>query len=259
VRVVPFSPNYPFTRDQLARAGAELFDEIVSDGSSVAISGGFTPYEMIAALPERPRDIEIFPVALIGRGPHIRHIDPLVNVTLLWAKCGRTAGANKARPQFATVLPPEKDVLKAHPRAPYREFLEKSQTVQNVYTAMQDIDVVFAGLGPLGADSEYKRYTFDTATELLQFMGITEQQLIDGGAVGDICYNICDKNGEQKPEWDFFPTLKLKRLRELASAPDKRVVVIAGQYKERILQTVLRSRLCNALVTDEQTAEKLLE
>ncbi|MDD5544074.1 MAG: sugar-binding domain-containing protein [Acidobacteriia bacterium] len=253
--VTPSTEDYEFQRRLWGEAAAEYFDkEIALPKTKVGLSGGNTLYEMIAALPEKDRDIILYPTAIIGRGPTVAHVDPIANVTLLWAKSGRKAD----RAHYVTVLPFEKGQLVQDVRKEYKQFLKRAK-VQAVLEEMKSLDAVVTSLGPANASAEYMKYTHSTTLGLLKEMGITKEKLLAMGAVGDICYCYLKEDGSTSPDLDFFLTLGRETLVEMASKyPHKKVVVIAGKHKMDPLRAVLKGRLCSVLITDELTAEELV-
>ncbi len=241
------------------KVGAQYFDELVDQhpGIKIGISGGNTIYAMIQALSRRERNMTTFPTALIGRGPLIpEHIDPMVLLSVLREK----SGANPPRAYHVTLLPFEKGTRPVEVRAEY-ERLKKHQKVKEVWAGMQDVEAVFASVGAIHPSAEYVRKRGRTLLTLLSDLGIDEARLEKQGAVGDISYALFDEDGRTRsPDWDFFMTLGVDFFRKMAGKyPQRRVVLIAGQYKESSLRACLRGALCNVLITDTSTAEKLLE
>jgi deoxyribonucleoside regulator len=253
--VVATSGDLRFQLSNLGAAAAVYFDEVVQSNQKVGISGGNTVYEMIRALPEKVRKIEIYPTALIGRGPFIpAHGDPMVLLNLLWEKSGRIPQSA----YYATVPPFEKGSTPKSARVE-NEKLKKNSRIKEVWDGMHDVEILFASVGPV------KRLSGDmtsggTLLKLLSDLSITEGWLEAEGVLGDISYSLMDKEGRsQSPKWDFFITLGIEYLREMsAEYPRRRVVMIAGINKLEQLKAVLRGKLCNVLITDDLTAEALL-
>ncbi len=252
VIVIPYENDCAVLLKSLAKAAAEYFDERVRPGMKIAIGGGYLIYEMISALPDKKRDIEIYPTALIGRGPDISHIDPIITATLLWAKSGRQPDSG----HYVTLPPLEsRDTTLKSAKRVYAKLLGQEK-VRAVYEGMKKVDAVFSSIGALNADPEYKAVTQYATKNLLEEMSAKENEL--NGAVGDINYSFFDRNGATKPEWNPFPTLGVTDLAEMARDCEKRVVVIAGSYKMEALEGVVSGRLCNVLITDAQAVERLL-
>jgi DNA-binding transcriptional regulator LsrR (DeoR family) len=191
---------------------------------------------------------------MIGRGPHIgEHIDPMVNVTLLWVKCGR----QKDKAYCATVPPflPGTDWRAA---LDLKNVWRQNEKIDAVLRGMASADFVFASAGPLNADKEYYEATGDSVISEIADLGVTPEWLKQKGIIGDINYAFFDQSGQSDPDCDFFLGLSLDDLRLMAQSPDKRVVLVAGKYKGDCVRAALRGGLCSVLITDHRTAEHIL-
>jgi len=259
--VVGSGDDYEFQLQALGTAAAGYFEQCVEAqaGAKIGISGGRTLRAMVQALPRRQRDITLCPTALIGLGPFMpAHIDPMVLISLLWHKSGRPEhGA-----YCATILPfdpgPKKRRFKEL-RDEYRSHCDRQKNnskVQFVLNEMHNVDIVFASLGPIPLPAEYRRGT--TVLELLKDIEVTEDVLRNAGVVGDISYEFFDRDGNAREDWDFFLALGVEHYRKMSADSRKKVVMIAGKYKVDALGALLRGKLCNVLITDSTTAEKLL-
>ena len=81
-------------------------------------------------------------------------------------------------------------------------------------------------------------------------------ELVRKGAVGDIVGRYIDSNGNiVDPELDERTVgIQLEQLRRAKTA----IAVIAGSSKHAVAQAIVRSGLCSVLVTDEETANAIL-
>lgn len=255
VATIPGDLHFSVHLELLGRAAAEYFDRTILPGTKVGISGGSTMSAMIDALPHRNRDIRIFPTAIIGRGPHIgEHIDPMVTVTLLWVKSGRQPDTAHS----ATVPPYDDSVCWNNAPARRLEWL-KNQKVGEVYDGMKTVDVLLASTGPLGADQEYYNATGPTVIKEVADLGATPEWLRAQGIIGDINYAFFDESGESQEDWEIFLTVPLRTLRDMSADEKRRVVLVAGRHKIHCIRGLLRGRLCSVLITDELTAQQLLQ
>src|SRR6266478_602481 len=98
---------------------------------------------------------------------------------------------------------------------------------------MANVDMVFASLRQMGLPRGKTKEMGAMAVDLLGDVGVEEKDLL--GAVGDVNYSFIDEAGQSRNEWRLFLSLQADQLREMARNRSKRVVIIAGQYKERIL------------------------
>ncbi|MEP6912954.1 MAG: sugar-binding domain-containing protein, partial [bacterium] len=265
--VIPTDQDCSLLLKNLAKAAADYFEKIVPARASVALGGGYLMYEMVARLPERHRDIDIYPAAIVGRGPSITHIDPMTLVTLLWAKSGHGQG----RAHYITLTPPEIGSGFESLARYYGEFQKRKQ-VKPLLASMNNVDFVFASVGGIDASEAYLAVTRDMTKNLLDEMNLgaanrnkpksastNASQLSEAGAVGDLAYSFFDAEGRTKSEWNLATSIGIKRLKELSSTPDKAVVVVVGGYKEQSLNAVMQGRICNVLITDADGAEQALK
>jgi deoxyribonucleoside regulator len=259
--VVGIEDNYRLITKALASAAAEYFDACLEQRNKpmkLGLSGGLTVFEFVKALPERERNIVLYPTAILGRGHTIiNHMDPIASLMLLWGKSGyRDKGL-----YFVTVPPLEKkesgaplslgevqDEIKA---------LLKRNEVRKTYECLTEVDMIFASLRQVEPGKQNRREMGATAIDLLGDVGIQTADL--AGAVGDVNYSFVDENGRSRKEWwRLFLSLQADQLQEMARDRAKRVVIMGGQHKERILRAALRGGLLNVLITDEVTAKLLL-
>ena len=184
VRVVGFSDDYEQLLKNLGRGAAGLFEEIcqIRLGARVGLGGGVTLHEVVEALDTKPRQIALYPLALVGRGPELEHVDSVYLVTALYFKSRPAAKA------YVVGVPPlPQSRMKAQKFA--ASLLTEVDEVQEVYQAARDVDVAFVGLGTLpperGMLKEFGKVGLDLKT------------LKGKGAVGIMNYNYFDSQGAQ--------------------------------------------------------------
>jgi DNA-binding transcriptional regulator LsrR (DeoR family) len=243
----------------------------------VGVSGGEHVLEFVSAVPERDRDnVHVQVTALIGRGrlpEYASHLDPVVNAGILWSRCGRIPG----RCEYATVSPYEPGP-KTESVDIEIEKVEKNEMVEEVVRAMDNLDIVFGGIGvqslsDLPSASLQNRLTM---TLLLKSV-ITREELARQGAVGDFSYCVFDADGTERPKdakgrvikngWRFFLTPGhydrerqggVKFFQNMVRR-GKTVVGFGGPYKEPAIRAALGAKIINVLLTDEETAKQLVE
>jgi DNA-binding transcriptional regulator LsrR (DeoR family) len=260
--VVSSSGHPELDRQNRAVAAAEYFEQHVRDGMSVGLSGGNSNYELVRALPDRERDIHLYPAGLVGRGPDVLHVDPMVLITQLWIKSGRKPG----RARYTTVFPSEPggkdespDAAAARICAERADALSRS-LVASVLREIESVDILFSSIGPAGRRSGPEPYTYHTSLRLLKDAGVTYEWLDSNGVVGDINYCFYDPNGTTREKFRFFLTLEPKQLAAIADAyPKRKMVLTADMYAVKPLAVALGVGLCSVLVTDSDTAELLLD
>lgn len=86
---------------------------------------------------------------------------------------------------------------------------------------------------------------------------VSPEDLINAGAVGDVVGIFLDRNGDPVPNPLSARSVGIP-LETLLRVP-ARVLVAAGPHKVEIIRAVLRRGIANTLITDDATAEMLLE
>jgi hypothetical protein len=212
-------------------------------------------HEVVAALGTRARDIDIYPTALIARGPDLPdHMDQMIIIGDLWKKSGRVP----KRAHYATLPPFDTGSDPDAVRRLNSGFKEMTK-VNTVWERMCQVDAVFASLGAVEVPAEYRETRGRTILDLLAEMTIDRGWLEEREIVGDISHSLFDVRGNPLKDGDLFITLGISRIKAMASCyPSKLMVLIAGKYKEKALASALRGGLCNVLVTDDETATRLL-
>jgi DNA-binding transcriptional regulator LsrR (DeoR family) len=240
----------------------------------VGISGGETLFEFVNAVPERSRpEIEIHATALVGRGFLLSsgsHIDPIVNATLLYSKCGRHGNSCL----YATVPPHREDL--GDNWTTIREEVDKELSnlaerfaIKQAIKAMDDLDVAFAGLGLVKPDAgDPAHLNRLTMMSLLKPLSKKIPDYLHGKkAIGDIAYALFDKDGVTEPDWRFFLTAgHYDKSRIFSDAGfykkmvgrNKPVIVMAGTYKELAVFTALKAELFNVWFTNEEAARQII-
>ena len=251
--IISYADDLGFLRRMIGVAAAQYFETQVTAGTTVALGGGDTMYEMVMGLPQKARDIRLVPTAIIDSGPVLTHIDPTVLVTILWVRNGRQPG----RAHFATGLPFHKSLPRQQVRGEYEEFCRR-QAVKEVLAEMRRADFLFSSLGCLRADQDYEKLAPRPHRSLLENLRLTAEKLTKEGAVGDINYSFFNAEGNTIPDWNVFPSLGTEEVRKMVQA-GKIVVVAAGKYKLPALKAALKGRLFNVLITDEEAARELID
>ncbi|MDP5132085.1 MAG: sugar-binding transcriptional regulator, partial [Paraglaciecola sp.] len=120
--------------------------------------------------------------------------------------------------------------------------------ISSVFNQAKQADVTFVGIGNLGEKSPLHIDGFITKKEL--------QELSDLGAVGEVISWIFNKDGN---------LINCDINQRVASVPlvmssSKPVIgIAAGEDKVIAILGALRSKLINSLITNEYTAQRLLD
>ena len=140
---------------------------------------------------------------------------------------------------------------------PSPAILERLETKQAI-----EADRAVAAVLEMGTSASAYLYSAGQADEnsaLVDSGYLTTDQvseLVRKGAVGDIVGRYIDSNGNiVDPELDERTVgIQLEQLRRAKTA----IAVIAGGSKHAVAQAIVRSGLCSVLVTDEETANAIL-
>lgn len=240
VRVAPYSSDYERQKDALGLVAARLFDELVTVRTLVGVGGGGSLKAMIDALETHPREIDIAPMALVGRGSTLEYVDAAFLASLLFYK-----SSPKARASVIGMLPPPEE------KGDRRRFIELvMSTVPEIDTVLdraRNSAVAFIGLGGPEPVPEL--------TPVLRRAGLSERELTRQHAAGGINYNYFDGQGREVAT--FFKTLQINDLRQMTATGKTVIVVAGGAHKEAAIRIALRTGMANGLVTDERTALQL--
>jgi deoxyribonucleoside regulator len=246
-RVMTAARDEADTRAQLGAEAAGVFAGLVRPGARIGLGSGRTMYEMVQALPERPLSLEIFPLALItDRSLDVRSIDAGTLVNTVWFKCRPQATAmrggflafpgapfGKLRPLVASVLTP----------ALTAEF----------HARVAAATALFFSVGQLRTDSQM--------IDLTRQRGLGTTQLAVRGAVGDVLFRTVGERGQPVDAGldGYILSPRLDALRRVSRKADCATVLVAGgPRKARVIRAALDGRYCNTLVTDDDTARRLL-
>jgi DNA-binding transcriptional regulator LsrR (DeoR family) len=130
-----------------------------------------------------------------------------------------------------------------------REALLKDPQISKVLNAAAKANIAIVGVGAMNKESVAINTGIFTNEEI--------QRLRDKGAVGDIGLNFYNSNGErvEDPINGKLIGLELEQIRKIT-----RIIGVAGgSIKVEAIRAALRGKLINVLITDEDTASRLLQ
>ncbi|WP_158161866.1 sugar-binding transcriptional regulator [Grimontia hollisae] len=122
--------------------------------------------------------------------------------------------------------------------------------VKDVFDTFANIDIAIVGIGQI-EPSEYLRNSGN------YFHNQMLQELIDLGAVGDICLHYIDKNGNPvlTKEDDPVIAIDLEQLKEIPQV----IGLACGLEKVQAIHGAMMGGYCDVLITDFQTASALVK
>ena len=234
VDVVPSDPGSSSTTIGIAEAGAAEIERWLKKSEPIvlAVGTGRTLKAAIDQLPtmECPQHRIMSLTGNIGPDGSAAYYNVIFNV----------ADAVKAR-SFPMPLP----VIASSARE--RELLHAQPMIRETLALAAQADVTFVGVGDIGPDAPLYLDGFITDAEL--------KALQKAGAVGEICGWSFDADGK------MVDGLTNDRVASAAipSRETSLVVAIAmGKKKLPGIRAILSRRIVNGLITDERTAEGLL-
>jgi DNA-binding transcriptional regulator LsrR (DeoR family) len=273
-RPVKSPDQYDDLLQNWARLAADYFEELWEQHPRdtplhVGVGGGEHLARFADEVAQRRREnVFIHVTALIPRGrldPSTSHIDPVVTASILWSHCGSLPG----HCEYATVSPYVSEGPGPAARQAVREELAKVEvnaTVREVIEAMDNLDVVFAGLDTVNPGKINPAIKHRITMQALLQNIVTWEQLESEGALGDFAYCPFDARGNGRKDWRFFLTAGhnsqypgVEFYKHMADTPGKKVIAFGGPYQLPVIKTALKAKICNVLITDEATAREVAE
>jgi DNA-binding transcriptional regulator LsrR (DeoR family) len=234
VVVVPTPADDDALLQMIAMAAGQALDQRLRDGISVGVGWGRTLRASLRSVVPRPLQ-HLNVVSLLGgltRGAAMNPHETASHLAeLLSAQCYYIA-APALTDSEAT-----------------RQVLMSQQMLREVFERAEKVDIAFLSVGDLKPGGTMSRVGLINRDE--------NRSLVEAGAVGDICVHWIDRTGRIVDH----PI----NSRPIALSPDKlkniETVIVAsgGRSKIESLHGVLHGGLVNVLVTDEATAQGVLQ
>jgi DNA-binding transcriptional regulator LsrR (DeoR family) len=231
--VVPTPPDQALIPQVIATAAGAVLSERLKDGMSVGVGWGRTLRLSIQSVPRRQLS-RLSVVSLLGgltRGsamnPHetASHLADLVSAQCYYVAAPALTDTESTR-----------DLLIAQPML--REIFERGEKV----------DIAFLSVGEL------------THSNTMTRVGLITHADVDGltkaGAVGDICAHWIDDEGRlvDHPLNSRVVALSPDKLKNIPCV----MIASGGRNKSAALRGVLKSGMCDVVITDELTAKAIL-
>lgn len=220
-------------KKSISMKAAEYLYEIAKDGDIIGVSWGTTIYKMALNLKHKAlKGVQI--VQLKGGISHSQNNTYAYEVVELFSEAFSTVGRYLPLPvMFDTVQ--------------IKELIERDKHIRNILDLGRQANIAVFTVGTVKDDALLFR---------LGYIDQKDREIIQKKAAGDICSrffdlngNICDKDLDERTVG-----IKLEELKE----KEKRILVAGSQRKITAIEASLRGGFANILITDQYTAEELL-
>lgn len=219
----------------LGSKAAEFLDNFIKDHNTIGISWGFTVGETVGSMRATSKPACHVIQLVGGMNASNRMIKPDEITRML---------AGKLRCSYQNLYAPatfNSDMAK--------EFMAQEESVLCVLEAMKRCDIAIMGIGELSADST-----------MVQNGYINESQrdaLLQGGYLGDICFNHFDINGN----WESgeFSRLTLGIDHDTLKTIPHVIAIAGGVHKRDAIVGALNTGCIDVLITDSVTARGILD
>lgn len=246
---IPAGPQ-PDVKEELGGAAARYFEKVAANGISVGLSCGFTLYHTIRQLRERRfRDLTLFPLS----GESTLKLVDLFPNTLVGMM------AAKYRPHVTAYALPVQLFGSRREIEAERLRLLKNPDIRRIYEGAQHVQIALVGIGMIGEETP-------GFCSLAEAYGVSVKKLRTLGVVGEINYQPFDARGQVVDRKELrgltrrVLAVSAERLREMSRSYGTYVIAVAGgPQKLAAIQGALRGRFMNVLITDEDTALRLVE
>jgi len=227
-------PNQIKTR--IGIAAAKYLTRVMKPDSVIGVSAGTTVYEVASNIAVSIPMTNVVFVPLVG-GLGKAQSDIQANVICdIFTR--RTGGSS-----IELHVPVMVDDVNA------KNVLMSQRFVKEVFDMARNVDIAVVGIGGQPAYFEMTKAYFHKVDQL--------QEAEAAHVIGDICYNFMDKHGKAiQSNWN-------KRVMAIDLEDIKKIPMVigcsGGPGKSEGIYATLVGQLINVLVTDVQTANKLLE
>jgi len=258
----------------LGQRAAEIFDELCETrGSfSVTLGGGRTMKEFVHNLDDKSRSIIVMPMALFTRSAVGEVYDsPYLAMVAHWV-------SREISQAYVCALPPlpDRDNKKKPVTIPdlvkyCHSLYSGNDQVREVFSRAVDPDVIFFGVADLSEKSSIIYRAYDR-------IGFSYKRLCSMGGIADMNYTVLTEAGNDlsdeiikelnidhdipKHSHPFLLAMSIKRIKELVGDKQRErdvFVVAGGVHKYKAIKAVLKGRIANCLITDEDTITRLAE
>ena len=231
--------NESSLKQSLGSETARYFERVASDGKKIGIAGGQTMYEFVNALSLPSLRLKIYPlVAREAYDLQIKNIHASSLVSLWWCKYIDTEAYRLELPLI-------------------KHRSNVNRAINRLLEEILGVDFVFTSVGHVNGGSGFR--------ELMEGFGFNYDDLLNKGVIGDFVGHPITKDGEQVVKEEtrysrYVLPMPLAEIACMAESPERFVILAAGGKKKlEAIAAALHGKLCNVLITDNKSAESLLQ
>ena len=231
--------------DAIGDCAASYIEEELKPGMRVGISGGRTMRSMVEHItPNKLKGLKIYSVESRGT----LEVSANTIAANLAAKCEDSEVYGLTIPPLTSGTINDAQIV--------LDYLLSLPSISEAYDGLNELDVAITGIATLSdpVSSMKSAKYFEVELECIEE--------ISKRAVGCIIWEFFDRKG-RIVESDIHRrvlAIRLEQLRNMARSPKKRVIAVAGgENKVEAIQAAIYGGFMDTLITDIDTAEKLIE
>lgn len=231
--------------DAIGDCAADYVEEELKPGMKVGISGGRTMRSMVEHIaPNKLKGLKIYSVESRGA----LEVSANTIAANLAAKCEDSEVYGLTIPPLTSGSIDDAQIV--------LDYLLSLPSISEAYDGLNRLDIAITGIATLldHASSIKSAKYFEVELEFIEE--------IKKKAVGCIIWEFFDRKG-RIVESDIHKrvlAIRLQHLQDMARSPQKRVIAVAGgKNKVEAIQAAIYGGFMDTLITDIDTAEKLIE
>ncbi len=231
--------------DAIGDCAASFVEEELRPGMKVGISGGRTMRSMVEHItPNKLKGLKIYSVESRGA----LEVSANTIAANLAAKCEDSEVYGLTIPPLTSGSINDAQIV--------LDYLLSLPSISEAYDGLSSLDIAITGIATLldPASSMKSAKYFEVDIKFIEE--------ISKKAVGCIIWEFFDQKGRivESDIHNRVLAIKLQQLQSMARSPQKRVITVAGgKHKVEAIQAAIYGGFMDTLITDIETAEKLIE
>ncbi|MRH41517.1 sugar-binding transcriptional regulator [Aquibacillus halophilus] len=223
------------SKGRLGLAASKYLLRMIKGNETIGVSSGTTLYQFAESMNTAQPYKNLKFVPLVG-GVGDERVD--IHANHIVAKSAESLGA-----QYHLLhVPVMVDSKEA------KEIIINQSSIKNIFQMGSQADIAVVGIGGTPKHSTMVKSYLSQGNQV---------EFDDSDVVGDICYNFIDKDGNaSKNYWnEKVVSLDLNKLKKIPLV----IGVASGKEKIEAIKAALHGKLVHVLITDEITAEGLVQ